>query len=129
MKQVCAWCKKVLTAEDAGASKGDVSHGICSPCALKLSGAEPRTAKEILDFVQEPVFVIDGEGVVKGANQSGLIMLGKNLEDIANTLGGDTFECAYAAGEDGCGHTVHCTTCAIRNIVMDTLATGHGYKN
>ncbi|MDY6831383.1 MAG: hypothetical protein SWC96_06000 [Thermodesulfobacteriota bacterium] len=129
MKQVCAWCGKALGSDEAYASDGDISHGICSQCAIKLSGFEPRTAKEVLDYVQEPVFVFNPDGVVTGANHSGLEMLGKNMEEIENALGGDAFECSYADEEGGCGNTLHCKTCSIRNTVMDTLATGKGYKN
>jgi hypothetical protein len=78
--------------------------------------------------VQEPVFVIDSNGVVKGTNNGGLEMLQKEMEEIENELGGDAFECSYARSEGGCGNTVHCKTCAIRNIVMDTLSTGQAYK-
>jgi hypothetical protein len=129
MKRVCAWCQKVLPPKEAFASRGDVTHGICSRCAIKLTSYKPRTIQRLLNFIQEPVFVINGTGVVKAANQSGLKLLGKELKDIENELGGDALECSYAGEENGCGQTVHCKTCAIRNTVMDTLATGRGYKN
>jgi hypothetical protein len=127
--RVCAWCKKILGTNEEYASEGDITHGICSPCAIKVSAFEPRTVKRILEFVQEPVFVIDSEGVIKTANRSGLEMLGKEMIEIENEFGGDAFECSYAGMEGGCGNTVHCKTCAIRNTVMDTLAAGSGYKN
>lgn len=128
MKNICAWCGKVLATDEAYASQGDISHGICSQCAVKISGFEPRKAKEVLDYVQEAVFVMNADGVIKGANQSGLKMLGKNMAKIENALGGDAFECSYSGEAGGCGNTLHCKTCAIKNTVMDTLATGHGYK-
>jgi len=129
MRRVCAWCNKELMAKEEYASEGDISHGICSQCAIKVTSFEPRTAKQLLNYVQEPVFVIDSDGIVKSANQVGLEMLGKDMAEIENELGGDAFECSYASVEGGCGNTVHCKTCAIRNIVMGTLSTGQGYKN
>ena len=48
---------------------------------------------------------------------------------MENHLGGDVLGCSYANLAEGCGRTEHCKTCAIRNIVMDTLANGKGYKN
>lgn len=129
MIRVCAWCKKVLGPKDGYASQGDITHGICSPCAIKVSSFAPRTAKRLLDLVQEPVFLIDSDGIVKNANRSGLKMLGKEMVEIENEFGGDAFECSYASMDGGCGNTVHCKTCAIRNTVMDTLSTGNGYKN
>lgn len=129
MKRICAWCNKELPSKPDGGFQGEISHGICSQCIIKVTSFKPRTAKQLLDFLEEPVFLIDEDGAVKVANKSGLKMLGKQLADIENELGGDAFECTYAGEEGGCGRTVHCRTCAIRNIVMDTLATGRGYSN
>lgn len=109
-------------------SDGDITHGICSLCMIKVtSDVVPRSAAEILDFVQEPVFLIDSEGVVKAANESGRGLVGKEIEHIADKLGGDVFECSYANEEGGCGKSIHCRTCAIRNIVMDTLSSDRGH--
>jgi len=102
-------------------------HGICPECALSITRGAPRTAGEILNTIAEPIFLIDSDGVVKGANLSALGMLGKELPDIQDEMGGDALECTYAKDAAGCGRTVHCRTCAIRNTVMDTLRTGHGY--
>ena len=129
MRRVCGWCNKDLIAKEEYASEGDITHGICSQCAIKVTSFECRTAKQLLDYVEEPVFIINSDGVIKGANKSGLVMLGKDMEKIKNELGGDVFECSYASSDGGCGNSVHCKTCAIRNIVMDTLSTGQGYKN
>ena len=128
MKKICGWCNKVLETNEKYASEGDITHGICSLCAIKVTSYAPRNAKQILDLVQEPVFLIDADGVVNATNRSGLELLGKDFADIENELGGDVFECSYAP-EGGCGNTLHCRTCAIRNIVMDTLSTGQSYKN
>lgn len=129
MKRVCAWCNKTLDHDEEFSSDGCVTHGICSRCAIEVTSDKPRTAKEILNFLQEPVFIINPEGLVKAANNSGLKMLGKDLSEIENELGGDAFECVYSKQAGGCGRTLHCKTCAIRNIVMDTLSTGKGYDN
>ena len=129
MKRICAWCNKELPSKPGEGFQGEITHGICSRCIIKVTNFKPRTAKQLLDYIEEPVFVIDGDGFVKVANKSGMKMLGKEVADIENELGGDAFECTYAGEEGGCGRTVHCRTCAIRNIVMDTLATGRGYKH
>ena len=129
MNKTCAWCNKDLTAKEEYTSEGDISHGICTQCAIKLTSSNPRTAKELLSFVREPVFVINSDGIMKAANNSGLKMLGKDMDEIEDALGGDAFECSYASLEGGCGNTEHCKTCTIRNAVMDTLSTGKGYRN
>lgn len=66
---------------------------------------------------------------MKAANQSGSVMVGKEIEQIADKLDRDVFECSYAKEKGGCGKLVHCKTCAIRNIVMDTLSSNNGYVN
>ena len=129
MRRVCAWCNKELLPKAEGGPEGAITHGICSRCVIKLTSYKPRSLKKLLDYIQEPVFVIDADAIVRAANKSGLKMLGKELADIENELGGDAFECTYATEEGGSGNTVHCRTCAIRNIVMETLATGKGYEN
>jgi PAS domain-containing protein len=85
--------------------------------------------KEILNLIREPVFVVDSNGIIKTANDSGRKVLGKSYDEIENVLGGDAFECIYAGLDGGCGRTEHCKTCAIRNTLKDTLNTGREYKN
>ena len=129
MNKLCALCNKDLMVNEEYASEGEISNGICTPCAIKLTSSNPRTAKELLRLVREPVFVINSDGIMKAANNSGLKMLGKDMDEIEDALGGDAFECSYASLEGGCGNTEHCKTCTIRNAVMDTLSTGKGYSN
>lgn len=128
-KNICAWCNTDLGLIEKSCSVNDITHGICSLCAIKLTNYEARTAEQILNCLREPVLVIDHEGIIKAANKSAQEMLGKDPTQIKDQLGGDVFECTYAGTEGGCGRTEHCKTCAIRNIIMDTLSTGHGYKN
>lgn len=129
MRRICAWCKKELTPrEDMGLEK-EITHGICSVCSLKFSSDIPKNVKSMLDLIDEPVLVLDSLGIVKTANDSGLKLLDKDLDSVEEQLGGDALECAYASLPEGCGKTEHCKTCAIRNILMDTLASGKSYTN
>lgn len=127
MRRICAWCKKELSPREDRGTEQEITHGICSLCALKFTASIPRKLKDMLDLISEPVLLLDGQGTVKAANESGLKLLGKDIAAIVNQSGGEVLECAYAHLPDGCGRTVHCTTCAIRNILMNTLAQGHGY--
>ena len=81
----------------------------------------------MLDLIEEPVLVIDSLGTVRTANERGLQLLGKDLDAVADHLGGDAIECSYASLPEGCGRTEHCRTCAIRNVLMETLAHGKCY--
>lgn len=106
----------------------EITHGICSVCALKFTRSVPKTVKSMLDLIDEPVLILDSLGIVKTANESGLRLLGKGLDSVADHPGGDALECSYASLPEGCGKTEHCKTCAIRNILMDTLTSGKSYK-
>jgi hypothetical protein len=127
MRKVCAWCKKEMAGSEQYSADGDITHGICSLCSLEFSRNIPKTAQQILDMITEPIFLLDNEGIVKSANSSGRKLIGKEYGQIRDHLSGDVLECAYAALPEGCGQTEHCMTCAIRNTVMDTLATGKSY--
>jgi hypothetical protein len=127
MRRICAWCKKELSPREDRGTEQEITHGICSHCALKFTSTIPRKLKNLLDLISEPVLMVDSMGIVKAANESGLKLLGKDLAAIEDLPGGDVLECSYARLPEGCGHTVHCNTCAIRNILMDTLAHGRGY--
>lgn len=82
------------------------------------------TLDDLLEEIEVPVFVVDDSGIVRGANLLAQEMVGRSLEEIRGCLGGDIFGCAYADDPDGCGRTVHCQTCTIRNTVMQTHMNG-----
>jgi transcriptional regulator with PAS, ATPase and Fis domain len=129
MKEICAWCGVSLKESDDTKQNGLISHGICSKCAIKLGASECRSIKELLDLIKEPVFLVDKDGKVQSANEAGLKLLGKKLSDIHDSLGGKVFECEHASEEGGCGNTIHCKGCTIRNTVMKTLESGVSQKN
>ena len=127
MRRICAWCKKELSPREDLDTEQEITHGICSLCALKFTSSVSRKLKDLLDLISEPVLMVDAMGIVKAANESGLRLLGKDLAAIEGHPGGDVLECSYARTPEGCGRTVHCKTCAVRNILMDTLTHGRGY--
>ncbi len=79
---------------------------------------------EFLDTLQAPVFVVDDSARVVTANALGRETVSKDLEQIKGHLGGEVFGCSYHHLPGGCGETLHCKTCTIRNLVMKTYATG-----
>ena len=128
MKKVCAWCSKELDPGEEMTRRGPVTHGICSLCALKMTQNVQRSARQILDFLEVPVLVVDGEGVVMDVNSSARKVLELDEEQKGKELLGDVIECKHSKSDQGCGRTIHCTTCTIRNILTDTLVTGKGYE-
>ncbi len=125
MKRVCAWCKKDLPFISAVDVAGEgITHGICTDCANVLTAKSKSRIRDLLDTLEAPVFLVDGEGRINSANLAAQDILGKSESDIEDQLGGDVFECANARLPGGCGQSIHCKGCTVRNTVMKTLATG-----
>jgi len=129
MERICAWCKRKLNIREELSTDGVITHGICSQCAVQFTHSTPKSIREKLNSVSGPILVLDSQGRVISANESGKRFSGKKDNELENQLGGDVLECSYAKLPEGCGRTEHCKTCAIRNIVMDTLANGRGYSS
>jgi hypothetical protein len=70
------------------------------------------------------VAVVDRDGVLKAANRQLCELVKQDLSSVQGRKGGDVFECAYASLPGGCGQTIHCSACAIRRAVTDTLDSG-----
>ena len=128
MEQVCAWCGKTIKQPDGEESEitdGLISHGVCTSCAVHLRAQMGVPLMEYLDSFSIPVVVIDHDVVVCGANQPAQRLLQKdNMPPVTGRLCGDVFECVNAIQPGGCGGTIHCSACVIRNAVNDTFATG-----
>jgi PAS domain-containing protein len=124
MKSVCAWCGTVLAPEPTGEASGRVSHGICAACLAEVSADRPRSLRELLNNLPEPVLCVGVRGDILAANAAAERAMGRNLSGVAGTLGGDLFECRYARLPGGCGNTEHCAACTIRRTVTAVSATG-----
>jgi PAS domain-containing protein len=109
------------TADD---TQGWISHGICEPCRLDLLGDLGTPLREFLETLQVPVVLAADDLVVEGANPAAQKVLGKAEEEMLGRRGGDVFDCAHASLPEGCGRTIHCSGCTIRNTVTDTYRNG-----
>jgi hypothetical protein len=128
MKRVCAWCKIDLGAVKSEVfSEAAITHGICEKCAAKFLHPLRATLIEFLDSLAVPIVVVDSTVCVSSANKQAKTLLQKELPDIVGFLGGDVFECAYSKLPGGCGKTVHCVACTIRNTVTDTFQLGKSH--
>jgi len=101
-----------------------ITHGLCEACAQHIFAQMGISMREYLDGFDEPVVVVDADGLVQTANAAARRLLGKSLPDIEGCKGGDVFECRYASLPEGCGRTIHCSGCTIRRTVMDTFESG-----
>lgn len=129
MKLVCSWCDGEIIRNDSPESSSDgvITHGICDNCAdLALWPNRPKM-EDFLDRLAVPVLVINSSGTVSSANKYARDLLQKELSEIEELPGGIVFECVFARLPEGCGKTLHCDGCTIRNAVMDTFQSGRSH--
>jgi len=127
--RLCAWCRSSLDGNEPPAG-ANISHGICPECCDLVFGndAERYSLQKLLERLDVPVLAVNGERVVLAANQRLLSMVGRTAEELGTLRGGDVMNCTYARLPEGCGHTVHCDGCTIRNTVLDPYRTGVAYE-
>ncbi len=123
MRVVCCFCARDLgTKAPRG---GGVTHGMCAECdqyfARQWAGL---SWGEYLDRFDFPVMLVDADVRVVAANRAAGAMLGRDPASMLGLLGGEAMECVRARLPGGCGKTVHCSACAIRNAVTHTRRTG-----
>jgi hypothetical protein len=127
MQFKCSKCGSVISDESETNSDRVIIKGICDECTSYLLWPNRPELSEFLDSLDAPVVVINSLGNVNTANQKARELLQKKLPDIQGFQGGNVFECAFAKLPEGCGKTIHCDGCTIRNSVMDTLHTGKSH--
>lgn len=126
MKKVCSWCKiEIGIVPDKSHLEHAVTYGICSQCLNILFEPHQFNLTEFLDHLDATVIAVTPNASVICANKRARDMLHKEENEIEGCLGGDVFECAYAKLPGGCGKTIHCDGCTIRNTVIDTFTSGH----
>ncbi|MHA1619374.1 MAG: hypothetical protein ACTSVZ_08835 [Promethearchaeota archaeon] len=105
-----------------------ISHGICEDCRFKLEYNILGLEKFIITL-EKPILVVDGKVRVQAGNSRAIKLLQKCNEDIKNQLAGDVIQCVYSDLPGGCGKTIHCSGCTIRNSAEKTYETGQSLTN
>lgn len=124
MRVICSFCRQDL-GKRPPLKDGSVTHGMCGPCG-EYFGAQwgGLSYADYLDRFSFPVVLVEGDGRVVASNEPACAFLGRQPRELFGLLGGEALECAHARLPEGCGKTVHCSTCAIRQAVTQTHATG-----
>jgi hypothetical protein len=124
--RICAWCKKLLDGDKVydreEIKKMPITHGICKNCAEMLNYSK-IDLNDFINSLNIPVLIVN-DGIVENANKDALNLLQKEDTQVVGFKGGDVFECIYASTPEGCGKTIHCTGCTIRNSVTETFISG-----
>ncbi len=129
IRVICSACQVVLREEHTGAKEFAISHGLCEKCYHHFIAQVGVTLDEYIEGLEAPTVAVVGDGRIGAANDRARTMLGKTDAEILGYLGGDVFECRYALLPEGCGRTVHCSGCTIRNTVTDTQETGRAHRD
>jgi PAS domain-containing protein len=123
VRVVCAYCTRDLGVREPLADTR-TSHGMCADCEDYYSGQIGQRLGDFLDRLGTPVLVVDKDGRALAANRALALLVGKTPETLPGLLGGEVMDCERARLPGGCGKTVHCPACAIRNSVAATWADG-----
>ena len=129
MKRICSYCEQDLGEDPSRFPIEGVTHGVCDDCLLWLRNGMNQSLRDYLNKFDFPVLLVDSNVDVKMANDEAKDFIGKDLSEIEGYKGGDAIECEHARLPGGCGNTIHCTTCTIRNVVTDTSRSGENFKN
>lgn len=80
--------------------------------------------QQYIDTIPVPILLVDNNTGVVAGNMKACEMLGWTPNNIVDQLFGPVFDCAHARLPQGCGRTIHCSGCALRNSVLQTFETG-----
>lgn len=91
---------------------------------------ERENLRAIFDVVSIGLLLIDEKGVVKQVNNTVSLWMGKDFSLPQDKQPGNIVGCVHAlSSPDGCGRSVHCPTCPIRNTFEQVLETGKPIRN
>lgn len=128
IKRICAWCGKELDSTEGDKEETIISHGICDDCKSNILFQDGVKINEFLSDLKDPVIVIGADNQIFAANKKAGIVLNKNVKDLKGLYAGDVIECENARLPEGCGKTVHCLGCALRQSITYTNDTGNSLQ-
>ena len=125
IRRVCCVCGVELGSPLETNKPGEtLSHGFCRHCLEQYMAGTGESFDDYLDTIEVPILVANSNGSVLFANTQARELVSKDLDQISGRLGGEVFDCEYASLPGGCGHTIHCQSCTVRNTIMKTFETG-----
>lgn len=102
-----------------------ITHGICDDCKSNILFQDGVKINEFISDLKDPVIVVGADNQIFTANEKAGVILNKNVEDFEGLYAGDVIECENARLPEGCGRTVHCLGCALRQSINYTYETGN----
>lgn len=125
IKQICLYCKAEIALIDEDHVVDErVSHGVCPICFPKFVAGSGKNFSDFLSSFTKPIFLIDQNARVIWANELAKNMTKMDLTELEGSLYGEIFECTHATLGTGCGTTIHCKSCTIRQTIEETAKSG-----
>ncbi len=129
MHLICSYCNRYIKEKKPFEVKR-TTHGICPDCYVQLlKQNDGLSYDEYLETFVVPVMVVDSQRRITAANQAALGMMEKPFDRVAGMLGGEALECPHSKLPEGCGRTIHCETCLIRNLILKTIEKRTSHHN
>jgi hypothetical protein len=129
MSAICSYCRKEIKQEQPPRKDGTF-HIMCNDCLIYFKQQwDGLSLGEYLDRFDCPVMIVDSDVRLVAANQIMADLLHMSDREFFGLLGGEAMECVHARLPEGCGKTVHCSTCALRISINHTFSTGEPLDN
>ncbi len=129
MHLICSYCDKYIK-EKKPFEIPRTTHGICPDCYVQLlKQNESLSYDDYLEKFEVPVVIVDSEKRIAAANQAALRMIDKPIDRVVGLLGGEALECLHSKLPEGCGRTIHCESCTIRNLILKTIEKRISHHN
>jgi len=122
MRTICSFCKTEI--RPGSVPDEPVSHGVCKSCYEQILARHRFNTRKYLDLLDAPVVLVDGDARVLAANALAREFVKTPFAQVRGSLCGIVLECVNAFLPKGCGKTVFCPDCTIRNAVTGTYTTG-----
>jgi len=119
---VCSYCLTNTSAKQSS-EDGRGAHWMCPDCRAYFDRQEDGLSQnDYLEQFDLPVVVCRVDGHVLGLNRAMREWFGNPLREGFDGQLGEVAECIYARRPEGCGNTIHCETCAIRQAIRRAAA-------
>lgn len=129
MKMICSYCRKHC-GEKEPLDDDRISHGMCEDCFdYFVRQKQGLPLDEYLDEFDVAILIVNREGRIAALNKKAAARLEKDPKSVVGLLPGEAVECDFSRLPEGCGNTVHCDTCMLRQTIMHTLTTGKPLRN
>lgn len=125
MKVICAWCGTLIREGDDSL----VSHGMCASCRHNPEMLHGKPLENFADAFPFPVVITDGSIRPVAINRSAYENLTNHQKITDYSTMGIMVECRHSREPGGCGKTVHCTGCVLRDTIAKTNETGEPFTD